>query len=389
MSPMASSRTPRAEAIAAARRSIRSRSRTRAPTVGRGAGHSSSWPPGSKDGAAARTKSASNPAASTAGSTGRGRAVSVTGISSTSAPTSPGRRAGANSRCTALFMSMPPGSPAPAVRHQCWYRTAVLNLYRIWGTAILADMVTSRDPLVGRHEELAFLRDRLADARAGSGHVVLVCGPAGIGKTRLVEELAASADGMQIGWGGAVDHAGMPPLWPWIRAVRDFPAPSTALASVAAGAAQREYSSAEDTVAATFTADTGVVDALAEQSRSGPGLLVVLDDLQWADGATLRLLERVAPEARRLPMLVVAMHRDPAGGSLPGSIAHRAEVLSLRPLTQNEAASVLSAAVGGGRPRCRAPGGRALRWQPAVPGDPGPGRGRAASRPRVLGRRRR
>lgn len=206
-------------------------------------------------------------------------------------------------------------------------------------------MVTSRDPLVGRHEELAFLWDRLADARAGSGHVVLVCGPAGIGKTRLVEELAASADGMQIGWGGAVDHAGMPPLWPWIRAVRDFPAPSTALASVAAGAAQREYSSAEDTVAATFTADTGVVDALAEQSRTGPALLVVLDDLQWADGATLRLLERVAPEARRLPMLVVAMHRDPAGGSLPGSIAHRAEVLSLRPLTQNEAASVLSAAV--------------------------------------------
>ena len=206
-------------------------------------------------------------------------------------------------------------------------------------------MATGRDPLVGRREELAFLRDRLADARAGSGHVVLVCGPAGIGKTRLAEELAAAADGMQIGWGGAVDDAGMPPLWPWIRAVRDLPGPRAALASVAAGAAQREYSSAEDAVAATFTADTGVVDALAEQSQSGPGLLVVLDDLQWADGATLRLLERVAPEARRLPVLVVGMHRDPAGGSLPGAIAHRAAALSLRPLTPNEAAALLSAAV--------------------------------------------
>jgi len=211
--------------------------------------------------------------------------------------------------------------------------------------AILTDVVTSRDPLVGRREELAFLADRLADARAGSGQVVLVCGPAGIGKTRLVEELAAAADGMQIGWGGAVDDAGMPPLWPWIRAVRDFPVPRTALASVAAGTSQREYGSAEDEVAATFTADTRVVDALAEQARSGPGLLVVLDDLQWADGATLRLLERVAPEARRLPVLVVGMHRDPAGGSLPGAIAHRAAVLSLRPLTQNEAAAMLSAAV--------------------------------------------
>jgi len=224
-------------------------------------------------------------------------------------------------------------------------RNRVLNLYRILGGGDTTGVATGRDPLVGRREELAFLRDRLAGARAGSGHVVLVCGPAGIGKTRLAEELAAAADGMQIGWGGAVDDAGMPPLWPWIRAVRDLPGPRAALASVAAGAAQREYSSAEDAVAATFTADTGVVDALAEQSRSGPGLLVVLDDLQWADGATLRLLERIAPEARRLPVLVVGMHRDPAGGSLPGAIAHRAAVLSLRPLTPNEAAAMLSAAV--------------------------------------------
>jgi DNA-binding CsgD family transcriptional regulator len=206
-------------------------------------------------------------------------------------------------------------------------------------------MGAPRDPLVGRHEELAFLRDRLADARGGSGHVVLVCGPAGIGKTRIVEELAAAADGIQIGWGGAVDDAGMPPLWPWVRAVRALPGPRTALASVAAGAAQREYGSAEDNLAATFTADAGVVDALTEQCRAGPGLLLVLDDLQWADGATLRLLGRVAPEARRLSMLVVGMHRDPAGASLPAAIVHRAEMLSLRALTQNEAAAMLSAAV--------------------------------------------
>src|SRR5215831_18575817 len=94
-------------------------------------------------------------------------------------------------------------------------------------------MGASRDPLVGRRVELAFLGDRLADARAGLGHVVLVCGPAGIGKTRLVEELAAAADGIQVGWGGAVDDAGMPPLWPWVRAVRDLPGTRTALASMA------------------------------------------------------------------------------------------------------------------------------------------------------------
>jgi hypothetical protein len=200
----------------------------------------------------------------------------------------------------------------------------VLNLYRISAGRDTTGVVTARDPLVGRHEELMFLQHRLADARAGSGHIVLVCGPAGIGKTRLVEELAAAADGMQVSWGAAIDDAGMPPLWPWIRAVRDWPGPRTAVASVAAGAAERGYGSAEDSAAATFAADTDVVDALEGQSRTGPGLLLVLDDLQWADGATLRLLGRVAPAVRRLPMLVVGAHRDPAGASLPGAIAHRA-----------------------------------------------------------------
>src|SRR5262252_4269833 len=47
-------------------------------------------------------------------------------------------------------------------------------------------------------------------------------------------------------------------------------------------------------------------------------------------------------------MLVVGIHREPASGSLPAAIAHRAAVLSLRPLTPDEAAEMLSAAVGGG-----------------------------------------
>jgi DNA-binding CsgD family transcriptional regulator len=242
-------------------------------------------------------------------------------------------------------MSMPPGSPVSTALASVLVPNRVLSLYRRSAGRDTTGVVAPRDLLVGRDEELAFLQDRLADARAGSGHIVLVCGPAGIGKTRLVEELAAGADGMHVGWGAAIDDAGMPPLWPWIRAVRGLSAPRAAVASVAAGSAQREYGSAEDAAAATFAADTDVVDALEEQSRAGPGMLLVLDDLQWADGATLRLLGRVTPAVRQLAVLVVGMHRDPAGASLPGAIAHRAEMLTLRPLTQNEAAAVLSAAV--------------------------------------------
>src|SRR5262249_14725609 len=162
-------RTPRAAAIAAARRSIQSRSRTRAPAVGRGAGDSSIWPPGSKDGATALTKPASNPAASTAGSTARGWVVSVTGISSTSAPPR-ARRAGATSPSTPPFTPMPPGSPAPAAGASVLVRNRVLNLYRSLRGGDTTGVATGREPLVGRHEELAFLGDRLADARAGSGH---------------------------------------------------------------------------------------------------------------------------------------------------------------------------------------------------------------------------
>lgn len=208
-----------------------------------------------------------------------------------------------------------------------------------------------RESLVGRDAELGFLQDRLAAARAGAGQVVLICGAAGIGKTRLAEELADRAGDIQVGWGAALDDTGMPPLWPWTRAVRDLPAPSAAVAAVAAGAVQRRHGSAEDAAAAAFAADTQVVDALAGQAWSGQALLLVLDDLQWADGATLRLLGRVAREVRRLPLLIVGIHRDPAGGSRPGSPAQDAsDLLNLRPLTRSESAALLSMAVGNADP---------------------------------------
>jgi DNA-binding CsgD family transcriptional regulator len=202
------------------------------------------------------------------------------------------------------------------------------------------------DPFVGRRAEVALLRRRCADARAGSGHLVLVGGPAGIGKTRLIEEVVATADGMPVGWGAAIDDAGMPPLWPWSRALRRLAAPRDALAHAVAGTAQREYGSAEEAAAATFAADTAVVDAVAEYAAARSGLVIVIEDLQWADRATLRLLERVTVEIRRLPLIVLATVRDGLDEPVPGRlIRHASDVVSLGPLTFGEAAELLTGAV--------------------------------------------
>src|SRR5262249_51666020 len=98
------------------------------------------------------------------------------------------------------------------------------------------------------------------------------------------------------------------------------------------------------------------VDALAEQAQPGRALLLVLDDLQWADGATLRLLGRVAREGRRPPLLIVGTQRGPGGGSRQGSPAQGGSgVLKPPPPTPPEgaapgSAAMLSRAVGSADP---------------------------------------
>ena len=74
-------------------------------------------------------------------------------------------------------------------------------------------MYASR-PFVGRGAELDLLRERLASAAAGRGGVLLVSGPAGIGKTRLVEEALGRDEGPAVGRGVCTDDRGAPPFWP-------------------------------------------------------------------------------------------------------------------------------------------------------------------------------
>ncbi|MFD6271903.1 ATP-binding protein [Nocardia asteroides] len=176
-----------------------------------------------------------------------------------------------------------------------------------------------RTPAVGRHEEVARLRAAVLAAASGGGRFVLVSGPAGIGKSWLAEravELAGAA-GLRVARGNALDDAGMPPLWPWRRAARELPELAAALDTVTepgGGAAARR-----------FRMFTEVADVLTAASAD-TGLLLVLDDLHWADPTSLALLTHVVTETARAKLLVVGTAREPAGPTL---LTHQPDWLRL------------------------------------------------------------
>lgn len=128
--------------------------------------------------------------------------------------------------------------------------------------------------IVGRAGELAQLGAALGEARAGRGRLVLVAGAAGIGKSQLADaaaERARRAD-MTIARGYAVDDPGAPPLWPWLRLMRGWDdAARLPVAETWEGDAAARFQ--------LFTAVTTLVRAHA----SGDGLLLILEDMHWAD----------------------------------------------------------------------------------------------------------
>jgi DNA-binding CsgD family transcriptional regulator len=187
--------------------------------------------------------------------------------------------------------------------------------------------------MVGRDRELARVAVLLDDARAGHGRLVLCTGEAGIGKTRLAEAAAASAAaaGVAVAWARAADRDSSPPYGLW-RLALDEPAVRTGTV----GAARRDLWSqvfgdaerpapgegADSGTAQRFALFAEVRRRLAQAAEPG-GLLLVLDDLQWADDASAVLLADVVRQLRGTRILVVATCRDSAtpgaasGGILP------------------------------------------------------------------------
>ena len=203
-------------------------------------------------------------------------------------------------------------------------------------------------PVVGRAQERHVLSAALDRAREGTGGVVLVTGPAGIGKTRVLEVLAddAHAAAVPVRWGRCLEHQGAPPLWPWRRVI------GGAGGSVPVDATLEQVTAAtpEDTAVARLTLMASVVDALVAAAEPA-GLVVVLEDLHWADAASLALLRHLADDVRRTRLLVAVSSRDVAAGPVAHALADLVplpgvEVLEVGALGVAGVAAYLYAAAG-------------------------------------------
>ena len=181
---------------------------------------------------------------------------------------------------------------------------------------------------VGRQREMGELKAALEDALSGHGRLVTLVGEPGIGKTRTAEELATYAGlrQAQVMWGRCYEGQGVPPYWPWVQAIRTYvrERDSDQLRSeLGAGAADiaeivsdvkeqlpdLEPAPAPSPEAARFRLFDSITSFLKSASRTKP-MVLVLDDLHWADESSLLLLQFLARELGGSRLLVVGTYRD-------------------------------------------------------------------------------
>src|SRR5256886_14893617 len=176
--------------------------------------------------------------------------------------------------------------------------------------------------LVGRDSELSTLEDALLSALRGDGGVVIVGGEAGMGKTRLVNAVAGRARrlGCVVISGGCSEAELSLPYLPFLEAIGNYLATAEVgplrerLGSATDELAQlfpqlgRPASSAGDAAQAKMRLFESMLMLLRDAARSR-ALLLILEDLQWADPATRELLDYATRRLRSTSVLVIATYR--------------------------------------------------------------------------------
>ena len=181
--------------------------------------------------------------------------------------------------------------------------------------------VTSAGALVGRDSEMALLTGLIRDVARGRGGSVLIEGEPGIGKSALVRAAIEQVPeaGCQVFWGAGDELGQALPLLPFLDGLRVREPSANPRRKTIVQLLRGEVSADRGTDVPAVLAEQ-LLALVAEQCAMRPTILVI-DDLQWADQASITLWGRLARSAQHLPLLLIGMTRP---------VPQRDDVLALR-----------------------------------------------------------
>jgi predicted ATPase len=212
--------------------------------------------------------------------------------------------------------------------------------------------VTPAGGLVGRDSEMALLIGFVREVVRGRGSAALIEGEPGIGKSALVRAATAAASeaGCDVFWGAGDELSQALPLLPFLDGLQVREPSVNPRRDTIVRLLRGEITTGRGTDVPAVLAEQ-LLALVAEQCAVRPTVLVV-DDLHWADQASITLWGRLARSARQVPLLLIGMTRP---------VPHRDDVLALRRVVDDgarlqlagltgEAVTDLVVALAGGKP---------------------------------------
>jgi class 3 adenylate cyclase/tetratricopeptide (TPR) repeat protein len=189
-------------------------------------------------------------------------------------------------------------------------------------------LMLSRTPFVGRDAELSRIKAKLADARTGRGGLVMLVGEPGIGKSRMIEEFTehARSDGAAVLFGACFEGEWVPPFAPFADAIDNYAKEAVveslqadlghsagAIARLAPSLRDRLPDFAEPAALQPDEERFRLLDAVSQfliaTSQRAP-VVLVLDDLHWADKGTIAMMRHVARFVTKHRILMLGAYRD-------------------------------------------------------------------------------